>query len=148
MKNSISFDKTETLEFAKNIRKRTIEMVFNAQASHVGGALSMVDLLAVLYSKILNINPKNPISADRDRFLLSKGHACSSLYATLAIEGFFKINDLEDYARDGSILLSHASHKVPGVELSTGSLGHALAVGCGMAISAKRKSAPKNRPPL
>jgi transketolase len=127
-------------KFAQNIRIKTLEMVYKAKASHIGGALSMVDLLAVLYSKILQFDPAEPKWKERDRFLLSKGHACTSLYATLALSGFFDISELDSYAQDGSILLAHASHKVPGIELSTGSLGHALSVGCGMSISAKRKN--------
>ena len=115
-------------------------MVYKAKASHVGGALSMVDLLAVLYKEILIFNTKEPKWNGRDRFLLSKGHACTSLYAALALSGFFDVSDLDSYAMDGSKFLSHASHKVPGVELSTGSLGHALPVGCGMALAAKRKN--------
>jgi len=128
-----------TIEFAKKIRLKTIEMVYKAKASHVGGALSMADILAVLYGKILKYKSDNTEWEERDRFLLSKGHACTSLYAALAIAGFFDIEELETYAQDGSIFLSHASHKVPGVEFSTGSLGHALPVGCGIALAAKRK---------
>ena len=131
---------TSTEEFAKSIRLKTLEMVYKAKASHVGGALSMVDLLAVLYAKILKYNPQEPKWPDRDRFLLSKGHACASLYATLALLGFFDAADLENYGHDGSIFLTHASHKIPGVEISTGSLGHALPVGCGMALAAMRKN--------
>lgn len=129
-----------TEKFAQNIRLKTIEMVYKAKASHVGGALSMVDLLAVLYTKILKYKPQEPKWNERDRFLLSKGHACTSLYATLALSGFFNVEELDTYSHDGSIFLSHASHKVPGVEVSTGSLGHALSVGCGIALAAKRKN--------
>jgi len=128
-----------TIEFAKKIRLKTIEMVYKAKASHVGGALSMADILAVLYGEILKYKSDNPEWKERDRFLLSKGHACTSLYAALAMSGFFELKELETYAQDGSMFLSHASHKVPGVELSTGSLGHALPVGCGIALAAKRK---------
>lgn len=131
--------KTSSLNFARNIRLKTLEMVYKAKASHVGGALSMVDLLAVLYKEILIFNPIEPKWDGRDRFLLSKGHACTSLYAALALSGFFDVAELDNYAKDGSIFLSHASHKVSGVELSTGSLGHALPVGCGMALAAKVK---------
>ncbi|MDF1613090.1 transketolase [Stygiobacter electus] len=132
--------KKNSEEFAKKIRLKTIEMVYKAKASHVGGALSMVDILAALYSGILKYNPRKPKWNERDRFLLSKGHACTSLYATLALSGFFDVAELDNYAKDGSIFLSHASHKIQGVELSTGSLGHALPVGCGLALAAKRKN--------
>lgn len=128
-----------SVKFAKDIRKTILKMVFEAKASHVGGALSMADILAVLYSGVMNIDSKNPKWQDRDMFLLSKGHACTGLYATLALKGFFPLSELDTYSKNGSRLLSHTNHKVPGVELSTGSLGHALSVGCGLALSFKRK---------
>lgn len=124
--------------FAKDIRKLTLQMVFKAKASHIGGAFSMADILAVLYLHILKIDPENHNWAQRDRFLLSKGHACTSLYATLALSGFFPKEQLVEYGKDGTLLLAHASNKIPGVELSTGSLGHALPYGCGIALAAKR----------
>lgn len=126
-------------ELAKNIRKICIQMVYNAQAAHIGGALSIVDILAVLYNDILNFNPSFPEKTSRDRFLLSKGHACTALYATLGLKGFFNVNDLSSYAKDGSIFSSHANHLIPGVEISAGSLGHALSISCGLALSAKHK---------
>lgn len=127
-------------ELSKDIRKLALNMVHAANASHIGGALSMADILAVLYNDILNIDPSNPSNSNRDRFLLSKGHACTSLYAILALKGFFAVEDLDTYAKDGSIFLSHTSHQIPGVEISAGSLGHALPVSCGLALAAKRKS--------
>lgn len=129
-----------TEQFAKQIRVESLKMVHRAKASHIGGALSMADLLAVLYNDILQISPQQPNAQNRDRLLLSKGHACTSLYAALALKSFFPLEEVEKYASDGSMLMSHANHKVPGVELSTGSLGHALPVGCGMALAAKRKN--------
>jgi len=132
---------TKSILLAKAIRRASLEMVYNAKASHIGGALSMADILAVLYNDILHVYPSNPEHSDRDRFLLSKGHACSALYATLALKGFFPVEDLSSYARDGSILLSHTSHHIPGIEFSAGSLGHALPVSCGLALAAKRKNA-------
>lgn len=128
-----------TKEFAKEIRKLTLRMVYEAKASHVGGAFSMADILAVLYNDILRIDPNNPDNKDRDRFILSKGHACTSLYAALGLKGFFQIEDLTNYAKDGSIFLSHTSHHIPGVEISAGSLGHALPISCGLALAAKSK---------
>lgn len=125
--------------FSKEIRKLTLTMIYKARASHIGGALSMADLLAVLYSGVLRVDPLDPGWVQRDRFLLSKGHACTSLYATLALCGFFPVRLLDDYAKDGSIFLSHTSCRVPGIELSTGSLGHALSFGCGLALAAKRR---------
>jgi len=127
-----------TTEFARCIRIESLKMVHRANASHIGGALSMVDLLAVLYKVILNINPDDPDKSDRDRFILSKGHSCVSLYATLALSGFINLEELETYGQDGSRLMSHISHKVPGVEFSTGSLGHGLSFGAGKALAAKK----------
>lgn len=98
----------------------------------------MADMLAVLYADIMNIRVDDPKWADRDRLILSKGHSCVGLYSTLALKGFFDATELQDYAKDGSRLMSHISHKVPGVEFSTGSLGHGLPFGCGKALAAKR----------
>jgi transketolase len=133
----------ETNNLANDIRKLSLKMVYNAKASHIGGALSMADILAVLYNDILRIDASSPQNIDRDRFILSKGHACTSLYATLALKGFFSISDLDTYAKNGSIFLSHTNHHIPGVELSAGSLGHALPVTCGLAISAKRQASER-----
>jgi transketolase len=126
-------------ELALRIRVESVKMVASAKASHIGGALSMADLLAVLYNNILNIRPDQPDWSERDRFILSKGHSCASLYATLALKGFFPAHELNSYGKDGSRLMSHVSHKVPGVEFSTGSLGHGLPFGCGKALAAKRQ---------
>jgi len=120
------------------IRKKTLKMVFSANASHIGSALSIVDILTVLYFKILSINPKNPWSEDRDRFILSKGHGCSSLYATLALKGFFSKEILNTFSLNGGILPAMITlNCVPGAEVSTGSLGHGFSMGIGMAIAAK-----------
>lgn len=134
-------NKKESTKFANEIRKLSLKMVYNAKASHIGGALSMTDILAVLYSSIIHVDPNNSKNKERDRFLLSKGHACTSLYATLALKGFFPVDELETYGKDGSRLLSHTSHHIPGVEISAGSLGHTLPVSCGLALAAKRKNA-------
>jgi len=131
----------DTFLLACEVRKLALKMVFNAKASHIGGALSMADILAVLYDKILNVDASNPNNSNRDRFLLSKGHACTSLYAVLALKGFYPTDELNTYGKDGSLFISHTSHMIPGVEVSAGSLGHALSVSCGLAIAAKRKKA-------
>jgi transketolase len=102
----------------------------------------MADILAVLYDCVLRHQPDVPHWPDRDRFILSKGHGAAILYATLAECGFFPKAWLDKYAQDGSLLLGHVSHHVPGVELSTGSLGHGLPVGCGMALAGKREGRP------
>lgn len=121
------------------IRVQALKMVAAAKASHIGGVLSMADVLAVLYAGVLRVRPKSPNWEERDRFILSKGHSCAGLYAVLALRGFFPINELRDYAKDGSRLMAHISHKVPGVEFSTGSLGHGLPFGCGKALAGKRQ---------
>lgn len=127
-----------SLEFSKNIRKLSLQMVHRANASHIGGVLSIADILAVLYSDTLRLMPENPTWIERDRFILSKGHCCAGVYAALALKGFFPIETLEQYAQNGSTMMSHISHKVPGVEFSTGSLGHGLPFGVGKAIAAKK----------
>ena len=128
-----------SIELAARTRASAIRMVANAKASHIGGALSMADLLAVLYSGILSIRPEEPSWSQRDRLILSKGHSCASLYATLALKGFFPADELRSYGKDGSRIMSHISHKLPGVEFSTGSLGHGLSFACGKALAAKRR---------
>lgn len=130
------------LQLANSIRSHALKMVYRASASHIGSCLSMADLLAVLYGQILKIDPENPNLPERDRFILSKGHATAILYAVLAERGFFPLDWLETYCQDGSSLIGHASHEVPGVEVSTGSLGHGLPIGCGMALAAKRSVDP------
>jgi transketolase len=100
----------------------------------------MADLLAVLYGGILRVRPEQPGWPQRDRFILSKGHCCSSLYAALSLRGFFPTEELMQYGTDGSRLMLHVSAHVPGVEFSTGSLGHGLPFGCGKALAAKRRS--------
>jgi len=127
-----------TIEFSKNIRKLALQMVHRANASHIGGVLSIADILGVLYGDILNFAPQNPKWEDRDRFILSKGHCCTGVYAALALKDFFPIQNLEEYAEDGSRMMSHISHYVPGVEFSTGSLGHGLPFGVGKALAAKK----------
>lgn len=128
-----------SLKLAREIRAEAIKMVARAKASHIAGALSMADLLAVLYGEILRVKPEQPDWPERDRFILSKGHSCTGVYATLALRGFFPLAELQTYGQDGSRLMSHISHKVPGVEFSTGSLGHGLPFGCGKALAAMRK---------
>jgi transketolase len=129
-------------ELARNIRARAAWMVHRSNSSHIGGGYSMADLLAVLYRDILRVRPEDPAWAGRDRFILSKGHATAILYATLAERGFLPLDELANYGADGSRLMAHVSHKVPGVEFSTGSLGHGLGFACGRALSAKRRSDP------
>jgi transketolase len=118
-------------------------MVHRAKASHVGTCLSMTDILAVLYGSVLKIDPTQPEWPDRDRFVLSKGHGAAAVYAALADRGFFRIDWLDSYCSDGTRLAGHITHHgVPGVEVSTGSLGHGLSLACGMALAGQRDHQP------
>ncbi len=126
-----------TEDLAKRVRIHALNMTSRGGSSHIGSALSIADILAVLYGEILNVDPEKPRSSKRDRFILSKGHAGAAVYAVLAEIGFFDKDKLNTHYKDGSDLSGHVSHKrVPGVELSTGSLGHGLGVAAGMALSA------------
>ncbi len=130
-------------QLAAKVRRHSVEMTHNAKASHVGSSLSMVELLAVLYGRSLRVEPSQPAWPDRDRFILSKGHDCAAYYAVLAEVGFFPLEWLETFYQDGSKLAGHATHThVPGIEISTGSLGHGLSVATGMALTAKRDGLP------
>jgi len=118
-------------------------MVHAAKSAHAGGSLSIADLLAALYGGVLRVDSKRPDSPDRDRFILSKGHACAAFYAALAFRGFFPMEWLDTFYQNGGRLAGHATHSgVPGVEFSTGSLGHGLSVATGMALTGKRDGAP------
>lgn len=126
-----------TTSLARRIRIHALRMTSAGGSSHVGSVLSLADLIAVLYGAVLRLRPEEPLWTGRDRFILSKGHAGAGVYAALAERGFFPVEWLETHYQDGSLLSGHVSHKgIPGVELSTGSLGHGLAVGCGMAYAA------------
>lgn len=130
-------DMSNPVDLARLIRIHALDMVYRARASHIGSALSIADILAVLYGCVLNVDPAQPDGADRDRFILSKGHACVALYGVLAELGFFDKDALSTYGQDFSDLMNHVSHKVKGVEFSTGSLGHGLPFGVGKALVAK-----------
>lgn len=134
-------ESSASAELALRIRKHAVRMTNLGGSSHVGSVLSMADIVAVLYSGILKVDPGNPTDPRRDRFILSKGHAGAGIYAALAESGFFSTELLDKHCADGSVLSGHVSHRgVPGVELSTGSLGHGLSVGAGMAYGAKLDS--------
>jgi len=123
---------------ARVIRRHIIEMLGAAGSGHPGGSLSSADILAVLYFAVMRHDPANPDWPDRDRFMLSKGHACPVLYAALAEAGYFEINVLKTLRKFGSILQGHPSSKLcPGVEVSSGSLGQGLSVATGMALGAR-----------
>lgn len=128
---------------AWRLRRHTLEMTSRAGSSHVGTNFSMAELLAVLYSGALRVDPARPDHPDRDRFILSKGHGAAALYAVLAEAGFFPMAWLDTFYANGSKLAGHITHRgVPGVELSTGSLGHGLSVATGMALAGKRDGRP------
>lgn len=128
----------DTRQLALKIRRHAVWMTNRGKSSHVASVLSMADILAVLYGRVLRKQPCDPNWPYRDRFILSKGHAGAGVYAALAETGFFPTNWLKDHCARGSKLCGHVSHLgIPGVELSTGSLGHGLSVGAGMAYAAK-----------
>ena len=128
----------ETQELARKVRVHAVKMVNKGGSSHIGSVLSIVDILAALYGRVMQYRSSEPKWVNRDRFILSKGHAGAGVYAILAECGFFDIVELAKHYQDGSIFSGHVSHKgVPGVELSTGSLGHGLPVASGMALAAK-----------
>lgn len=122
---------------AEKIRKRVLEVIYYGSNGHIGGSLSSVDIETILYFYVMNIDPKNPAMADRDRFILSKGHSVEALYATLTEAGFIDAELLDTYGKFNSPLAGHPTKKTPGVELNSGALGHGLAVGVGTAIAAK-----------
>ncbi len=128
----------ELKKIALKVRMGVIEGTHAAKAGHPGGSLSSTDILTYLYFEHMNIDPKNPKKADRDRFVLSKGHAAPALYATLAERGFFDVELLKGLRQIGSILQGHPDMKhIPGVDMSTGSLGQGISAAVGMALSAK-----------
>ena len=123
---------------AVKIRRGIIEEVYNAQSGHPGGSLSVADILTVLYFNEMNIDPKNPNWENRDRLVLSKGHCSPALYSCLANRGYFKIEDLKTFRKIDSYLQGHPDkNKVPGVDMTTGSLGQGLSASVGMAIAGK-----------
>jgi transketolase len=128
----------ELESIARTLRAHAVRMVYHARASHLGGCLSIADILACLYWDTLRIDH----AERRDRFILSKGHGAAILYAALAERGFFPVEELATYCALNSRLTGHVTSGVPGVELSTGSLGHGLPVGCGMALANKRDRSP------
>ena len=132
-------------EITNVIRKDIVSMICKAKSGHPGGSLSAVEILTALYFDQMNIDPTNPKMEDRDRFVLSKGHAAPALYATLAERGYFDKEELNHLRKLGSMLQGHPDmKKIPGVEMSTGSLGQGFSVACGMAMAAKLDNAPWN----
>lgn len=123
---------------AVNIRKNIIEAVFCAKSGHPGGSLSIADVLAYLYFSEMKVDPNNIGNPDRDRFVLSKGHCTPAIYSTLALKGYFPLDEIKNFRKLGHILQGHPDMKlVPGIDMSTGSLGQGISAACGMALSAK-----------
>lgn len=129
-----------SIQLAAQLRAKAVEMSHAADAAHLASSLSCIDIIAVLYQSVLNLSPLNPKWDDRDRFILSKGHAATALYAALAYKGYLTEDDLKTYGKAGSLLEEHPSPKLPGVEAATGSLGHGLPCGCGFALAGRIKS--------
>ena len=129
--------RVDSVQLAAQFRAKAIEMSHTAGAAHLASSLSCMDIVAVLYHGVLHIDSRNPKWEDRDRFILSKGHAATALYAALAYRGFVTDGDLRSYGKAQSPLEEHPSPKMPGVEAATGSLGHGLPFGCGIALAAR-----------
>ncbi len=134
----MNVDISELESVARRIRGKLVEMSHRSGAAHLGSSLSCVDILVALYWTALSIDPENPSHPGRDRFILSKGHAASALFATLAFKGFFLTEILDTFAEPGSCLEEHPGPGcAPGVEAATGSLGHGLSLGIGMALAGR-----------
>lgn len=120
------------------LRRDIIEMVHESKAGHVGGDLSVIDILTVLYFKVMNVSPEKAKDPDRDRFLLSKGHCADALYCVLGEKGYYDVkNAIKTFSKFGSPFIGHPNTEIPGIEINSGSLGHGLSVGVGMALAAK-----------
>lgn len=129
----------ELKDRAQDLRRKALTMIYEAQSGHPGGAFSAAEVVTYLYFKEMNIDPKNPEWPDRDRFILSKGHACPIQYAALGALGYFPEEELHKLRKEGSMLQGHPNmRKCPGIDISTGSLGQGLSVGVGMAVAGKR----------
>ncbi|MDP2168343.1 MAG: transketolase [Thermodesulfovibrionales bacterium] len=126
------------LSISNRVRRSILDLVHRTKSPHIGSSFSTVEILVALYFNRLNVSPDDPLNPERDRFILSKGHACSALYAVLAERGFLSKEDLELFAVDGGRLEQHPNMDLGrGIEVSTGSLGHGLSIGAGMALAAK-----------
>ena len=133
----------ELEQHAKQLRRVSLEMIYHRQNGHPGGCLSAAEILAVLYFHKLKVDPRDPDWPERDRFLLSKGHASAALYAVLARKGYFPMEDLPHWGELGCHLQGHPDRlKTPGVDMTTGMLGHGIAIGAGLALAARMKGDP------
>lgn len=139
--NTINY--AELAEKARRIRINALKAIHAAKSGHPGGSLSSADILATLYFEVLNIDPKDPKKADRDKFVMSKGHAVPALYAALGERGFYEVSEMMSLRQVGSKFQGHPNmHKVPGIEMSTGSLGQGFSAAVGMAIAGNIDSNP------
>ena len=130
--------KKELSVLAAKVRKGALEGIFNAKSGHPGGSFSSAEIFTYLYFREMNIDPTDPQKADRDRFVLSKGHCAPGLYATLALRGYFPQEELKSLRHTGALLQGHPDMKtIPGVDMSSGSLGQGVSCACGMAMAAK-----------
>lgn len=121
-----------------DLRKDVVDMILSGKGGHIGGDMSMMDVLVTLYFKVMNISPDNQDDPNRDRFILSKGHSVETLYAVLAKKGFFPIDEvISQFSKFGSPYIGHPNNKLPGIEMNSGSLGHGLPVAVGMALAGK-----------
>jgi len=128
----------ELRDLARKLRAHSLRMISQAKTSHIGSCLSVADILAVLYGSVLRIDPRRPDWPDRERLIMSKGHAAAITYAAVAEAGFMPVERLGEYARNGGQLFGHVTVGLPGIEFASGSLGHGLPVGAGMALAGKR----------
>lgn len=124
---------------SKQLRHMIIDGLEGGKRGHLGAAMSVIDILRVLYDDVLHHDPKKPSLPSRDRFILSKGHGCLALYAVLADAGYFSKKEMQSFCHIDGLLGGHPEHTIPGVEFSTGSLGHGMSVGVGMALAARLK---------
>ena len=126
-----------------DLRQNVLDMVMSGQAGHIGGDMSVLDILTTLYFRVMNVSPEKMDDPDRDRFVLSKGHCVEALYAVLAEKGFFPIEDvIQRFSKFGSPYIGHPNNKLPGIEMNSGSLGHGLPVAVGMALAGKLDGRP------
>ena len=141
MKNKIASNLVSFDERSRELRRQIVRVLERGGRGHLGTSLSLVEMLRVLFDDVLRYDPKNPSWPERDRFILSKGHGCITLYVLLQEKGFFAEDELWKFCHFDGILGGHPDPKVPGIEISTGSLGHGLPVAVGMAVAAKRRGA-------
>jgi transketolase len=133
---TISKKQLELKKISNNVRRGILDLTFYGSSSHLGGSLSVVEILVTLYFEVMRIDPQNPLLPERDRFILSKGHAAPALYSVLAERGFFPKEELKTFCKNGTRLQKHMDmHKIPGIDASSGSLGQGLSIAIGMALA-------------